>query len=179
MLMIRLLLATLIVAAVWGCQTIPKTEADRSAQHANVQKTVEQMKAKDPAVNQFVESAYAYAVFPKIGSGGVVLGGAFGRGQVFCDGELVGYCKVTEGTIGAQIGGSSYSEMIFFKDKSAFDRFIKGQFAFQASASAVAVESGNGGNAAYSDGVAVFTMGYAGLKLQAAIGGQQFAFVPH
>ena len=34
--------------------------------------------------------------------------------------------------------------MIFFKDKASFDRFIKGQFAFQASASAVAVEAGDG-----------------------------------
>ncbi len=177
--MIRLLLATFIMVAAWGCQTIPETEADRTAQHADVRRTGEQMTAKDPAVKQFRQTAYAYAVFPKIGTGGLVLGGAFGRGQVFLDDELVGYCKVTEGTIGAQVGGSSYSEMIFFKDKASFDRFIKGQFAFQASASAVAVEAGDGSNASYSDGVAVFTMGYTGLKLQAAIGGQQFAFVPH
>ena len=177
--MIRFLPACLVAIVLWGCQTVPETAADRSVQSINVQQTIDRMKAEDPAVARFLDSAHAYAVFPKIGSGGAGLGGGFGRGQVFQDGEMVGYCKMTQGTIGAQLGGNNYSEMIFFKDKWAFNMFIKGEFVFQASTSAVAVEDGGGDSVSYSDGVAVFTMGYSGLKLQAAIGGQQFEFVPN
>ena len=94
-------------------------------------------------------SSYAYAVFPAIGSGGAIVGGAFGRGQVFRNDEVIGFVSVTEGTIGAQLGGSNYSEMIFFQDKWTFQKFAANQFAFQASISAVAVESGTGDNLDY------------------------------
>ena len=79
--MIRFLPACLVAIVLWGCQTVPETAADRSVQSINVQQTIDRMKAEDPAVARFLDSAYAYAVFPKIGSGGAGLGGGFGRAR--------------------------------------------------------------------------------------------------
>lgn len=177
-LMISILAAGMLAVLASGCATVPETPGDRAKLAVDVQQAISRMTAADPQVGDFIDSAYAYAVFPAIGTGGAGIGGGFGRGQVFRSGEVVGYVSVTEGTIGAQIGGSNYSEMIFFQDKWTFQKFASGEFAFQASGSAVAVESGTGGNINYSNGVAVFTQGYKGLKLQAAIGGQQFKYVP-
>ena len=168
-----------LVLAFGGCATVPQTAGDRAKLEVDVKQTVDRMSAADPNVEKFMDSAYAYAVFPAIGSGGAIVGGAFGRGQVFRNGDVIGFVSVTEGTIGAQLGGSNYSEMIFFQDKWTFQKFAANQFAFQASLSAVAVESGAGDNLDYSEGVMVFTQGYKGLKLEAAIGGQQFKYVPN
>lgn len=168
-----------LVLITVGCATVPQTAGDRVQLEADVKRTVDRMSAADPNVEKFMKSSYAYAVFPAIGSGGAIVGGAFGRGQVFRNDEVIGFVSVTEGTIGAQLGGSNYSEMIFFQDKWTFQKFAANQFAFQASISAVAVESGTGDNLDYSEGVMVFTQGYKGLKLGAAIGGQQFKYVPN
>lgn len=170
--------AGLLALVAAGCSTVPETAGDRAKLEVDVQETISRMKGADAQVGEFMDSAYAYAVFPAIGSGGAGIGGAFGRGQAFRNDEVVGYVSVTQGTIGAQLGGSNYSEIIMFQDKWTFQKFAAGEFAFQASGSAVAVESGAGGNVNYSNGVAVFTQGYKGLKLQAAIGGQQFKYVP-
>ena len=167
-----------LVLTISGCATVPETGGDRAKLKVDVKQTVDRMSAADPKIEKFMDSAYAYVVFPAIGSGGAIVGGAFGRGQVFRNGEAIGYASVTQGTVGAQAGGSNYSEMIFFEDKWTFQKFAAGEFAFQASGSAVAVENGAGGNVNYSDGVMVFTQGYKGLQLQAAIGGQQFKYVP-
>lgn len=177
-LMKSILVAGSLALAVAGCSTVPQTAGDRAKLEVDVQQTISRMTAADSQVGDFLDSSYAYAVFPAIGTGGAGLGGGFGRGQAFREGEVVGYVSVTEGTIGAQIGGSNYSEIICFQDKWTFQKFASGEFAFQASGSAVAVEKGTGGNVNYSNGVIVFTQGYKGLKLQAAIGGQQFDYVP-
>ena len=93
-------------------------------------------------------------------------------------GKIVGRSTLSQGTIGLQAGGQAYSEIIFFKDKAAFDSFKNGKLKLARQASAIAVTAGASANAAYDGGVAVFTMGKGGLMLQAAIGGQQLTFEP-
>jgi lipid-binding SYLF domain-containing protein len=117
-------------------------------------------------------------VFPGVGKGGVGVGGAYGRGELFEGGKLAGYCTLTQASIGLQLGGQKYTELIFFETKAALDRFKSGNFAFAAQASAVALKSGASANAKYAGGVAVFTMGEAGLMYEASIGGQKFSFEP-
>ena len=86
--------------------------------------------------------------------------------------------RVGGGTIGAQIGGQDYSEVIFFQDKGALDRFKRGEAAFQAGGSAVAAGAGASAAVDYKDGVAVFAFGAEGLMLEGVIGGQTFSFEP-
>jgi lipid-binding SYLF domain-containing protein len=125
-----------------------------------------------------MKDTHAYAVFPTVGKGGIGIGGAFGRGQVFQGGKLVGYAKLTSASIGFQLGGQSFSEIIFFQNKAAYDKFKSGEFGFDANASAVAATAGVAAKVDYKNGVAVFVMADAGLMYEASIGGQKFDFEP-
>ena len=159
-------------------------------------KTIETFK-KSSAVQPFFKNAYGYAVFPTVGKGGFLIGGAYGSGQVYRQGKVTGSTKLFKGTIGFQLGGQAFSEIIFFKDKRAYDDFASGNFEFDASASAVAITAGvqakagtDGATAgvstgqvtgtqaktSYMRGMAVFIQTIGGLMYEAAIGGQKFTY---
>ena len=116
------------------------------------------------------------AVFPKVTKGAVGVGGAYGKGVLYEDGRAVGYCDLSQATVGAQLGGQTYTEIICFQDRESLKKFKDGKFAFDAQASAVAVDAGASKNAAYRDGVAVYTTNEAGLMAEASIGGQKFSY---
>jgi lipid-binding SYLF domain-containing protein len=169
---------TLAMFAAVGCGTTPSSEADRKAQTSEVEATLTKFKDKQPAVQAYMNQSHGYAVFPTVGKAGMGIGGAFGRGQVFVGGKMVGYSKLTSASIGFQLGGQSFSELIFFETEAAYKRFISGEFGFDANASAVAATAGAAAKADYKNGVAVFVMADAGLMYEASIGGQKFDFEP-
>ncbi|MDB5318373.1 MAG: hypothetical protein JWN40_4 [Phycisphaerales bacterium] len=173
-----LLLATLGIGMIGGCQAAPKTEAKRDALDASVQSTLDMMRAEDPTFGRFIDEAYGYAVYPTVGKGGLIAGGAYGKGEVFEQGRMIGYSDLTQVTVGAQIGGQSYSEVIAFQNKAALDRFIEKEYALEAGVSAVALKSGAAKNARFQNGVAVFVYIKGGLMAEAAVGGQRFRFIP-
>jgi lipid-binding SYLF domain-containing protein len=143
----------------------------------------------------FFQQAYGYAVFPTVGKGGIGVGGAYGQGQVYRAGAVTGEVSLVQLNIGFQLGGQTYSEIIFFQNKEAFDKFTSGSFSFGAQASAVAIavgasaqagSNGSSANAAnlqsdalYTLGMAVFTMTKGGLMYEASIGGQKFTYNGH
>ena len=122
------------------------------------------------------KSAHGYAVFPTIGKAGLIVGGAGGDGHVFERGKMIGTASVTQLTVGLQAGVQEFSEVIFFQDKAALDRFTSDKFEFSANASAVVAKSGASGSSDYRDGVVVFTLAKEGVMLEAAVGGQKFKF---
>jgi lipid-binding SYLF domain-containing protein len=152
----------------------------------------------------FIDDAYGYAVFPSIGKGGIGIGGAHGKGEVFVGGKKVGKTKMSQITYGLQLGGQVYSQMIFFRDERAFDDFTSGNFEFGAQATAVALTagaqasttSGGGGNTSSGtdadsskvnaddkeydsrSGMATFTIAKGGLMYEATLGGQKFKYEP-
>lgn len=142
------------------------------------QATIKAFKRKDPSLNVFFKQAYGYAVFPKIIKGGLGIGGAHGKGLVFRRGKVIGRATLSQGTVGFQLGGQAYSEIIFFKDRAAFKRLTDGNLEFAAQATAVAAKQGVAANADYSKGVAIFTMVKGGFMYEASIGGQKFRFKP-
>ena len=174
---INLGLLLLCAAAVTGCNTAPKTSEARMSLHDEVTAAITDFKQKDPGLQRFFDSAYAYAVFPSIGEGAIGVGGAYGHGEVYRGGQLVGHCNMTQGTVGVQLGGQSFSEIIFFQNKGTFDQFASDQFAFDAAASAVAASAGASATADYKKGVVLFTKAEGGLMAQAAIGAQKFNYV--
>ncbi|MGD8378856.1 MAG: YSC84-related protein [Gammaproteobacteria bacterium] len=133
---------------------------------------------KDPGIRTFFKQAYGYAIFPTITKAAITVGGAHGGGKVYRGHRVVGTTSLTQATVGLQLGVQSYSEIIFFKDKATFDDFTKGNFEFDAQASAVAVTAGAAANADYSNGVATFTLARGGLMYEASVGGQKFTFTP-
>jgi lipid-binding SYLF domain-containing protein len=70
--------------------------------------------------DRFFATAYGYAVFPTIGKGGIGIGGAHGKGRVYAQGEYVGDISMTQLTMGFQLGGQAYSQIIFLEDRRAF-----------------------------------------------------------
>lgn len=143
-----------------------------------VAEAIAEFRKADAGINSFFDNSYGYAVFPSIGKGAIVIGGAAGKGLVYKQGTLQGGSKMKQVTVGFQMGGKSYAEVIFFKTADAYERFISNEFQFAAQASAVALKSGAAANAKYTDGVAVFTLPNGGLMYEASIGGQRFKFVP-
>lgn len=161
-----------------GCSTAPKSSHEQQALDDETRAAMSRCEGEDSTMRDLLDRAYGYAVFPSIGKGGLAIGGAYGRGEVFERGRLIGYCDMTQATIGLQAGAQKYSEFIAFQDKAALDNFKSGHFAFDAQATAVAVKAGAGANAPYRNGVAVLTCGEAGLMAEASVGGQKFNFVP-
>lgn len=154
---------------------------------------------ESPAVAKFFKNSYGYAVFPTIGKAGFVVGGSYGKGQVYRDGKVTGKTAVMEGSIGFQLGGEAFSQIIFFQDKRAYDEFTSGNFEFGATAQAVVItagvqaQAGTTGTSAgasagpktgvqaeteYVKGMATFVHSKGGLMYEASIGGQKFTFEP-
>jgi len=161
-----------------GCATAPDTEAKKAELHTSVNNTMTRIKGLDPSLQTQIANAYGYAIFPSVAKGGVVVGGAYGRGEVYEQGKMVGFADLSQATIGAQLGGQSFSELILFENKAALDNFKNGKVKFSASASAVALKSGAADSAKYTDGVLIFVEPIAGLMVEAAVGGQSFSFQP-
>jgi len=163
---------------VGGCSTAPATQAERDVLVRRAEDTIERFRQEDSGLDHFFSSSVAYAVFPTVAKGAVGIGGAHGQGVLYEAGTMTGYCDLTQGSIGFQLGGQGYSEIIFFRSKRAVGNFKRGTFEFAAQASAVAVHAGASADANYEAGVAVFTMPKSGLMYEASIGGQSFDFVP-
>lgn len=175
---LSLLAATLPLA---GCSSYRGSDGNASAAETasdSASQVVNQFRAKDPTLGKFFDNAYGYAVFPKIAKGGAGIGAANGDGFVYEQGTLVGTSEMTQVTIGLQLGGQTYSEIVFFQNKWNLDSFKSGSFEFAANASAIAVESGAAATNDFSNGIAVFTMPRGGLMFEASIGGQKFSYRP-
>jgi len=143
-----------------------------------VKMTITRFLETDPGLKSFFDQAYGYAIFPTAGKGAYIVGGTYGKGMVYEKGNLVGYATIVEASIGLQIGGQGFSEVIFFRDKATLDDFKTGNFAFNAQASAVAVNAGVAAKTGYDSGVALFMMPKGGLMAEASVGGQKFTFEP-
>lgn len=186
----RILRAMLLLAAMTVCSAAVLADS--------YDDTVARFK-KAGASTQYFDSSYGYAVFPTIGKGGLIVGGAHGSGRVYQNGQYVGDTSMTQVSVGLQIGGQEYSQIIFFEDKRAFDEFISGHYEFDAGVSAVAINAAASGSAGttgtsggtsktadeakagaggYYKGVAVFTIIKGGAMAEAAVAGQKFTFRP-
>lgn len=157
----------------------PRTENSASnTGNRSVDEAINRLKNRDPSLKLFFNKAHGYAIFPTVGKAGFGLGGAYGEGEVYRQGKFIGTSSLSQLTIGFQLGGQAYTEIIFFKDKHALDDFTSGNFEFNAQASAVAVTAGASADADYDNGVAIFTMPKGGLMYEASVGGQKFSFDP-
>ncbi|MGE3106851.1 MAG: YSC84-related protein [Phycisphaerales bacterium] len=168
-------------AGLNGCSSYRDSSGSASVAEAvgtEANEVIDNFRQKDPTLGKFFDNAYGYAVFPKIGKGAVGIGAANGDGVVYEQGVLVGTSEMTQVTVGFQLGGQTYSEIIFFQNKWNLESFKAGNFEFAANASAIAAESGAAATNDFSNGIAVFTMPRGGLMFEASIGGQKFSYKP-
>ncbi len=175
-LLCALLVLTGAAVALPACSTEPKTAAEKSTLSNDVDAALSAFKNADSSLAGELNKSAGYAVFPDVGKGGFIAGGSYGKGEVFDHGVRVGWCDLSQATIGLQAGAQTFDELIIFKDQAALDRFKEGKFAFAANASAVAVKPGAAASNDYNSGVAVFTRTKGGVMAEAALGGQKFSF---
>ena len=182
--------AVMIAAAVLATSNMAQAQkVEDQTETINLFKSI-------PQVAPYFANAYGYAVWDRIGRGGLGIGGARGRGQVYQGGKVTGFSTLTDITFGAQAGGQAYRQVIFFQNKDAYDKFVGGKFEFEASASAVAVTASaqasagtqgasssagagspnTGAASGYVGGMQTFTMAEGGLMYAATIGGQRYNF---
>jgi lipid-binding SYLF domain-containing protein len=167
-----------LLATLSGCATAPSSKEDRDDVKASAATALKEMEAQDPGLTGFLQRSFGYAVFPKVGKGGLIVGGGYGRGVVYKQGTPIGYADVTQATVGLQVGGQSFMQVLAFENASDLDRFTAGKLALSANLSAVILKSGAAAAAKYTDGVAVFVKPIAGAMVEASVGGQQFSFRP-
>jgi len=148
------------------------TEAEE--RKAKAKEAIAALLEKDPNMQRFFDAAPGYVVIPTVGKGGIGIGGARGKGVLFEGGEVTAVVTLTQLSIGFQWGGQAYSEFIFFEDQATLNDFKQGNFELNAQVSAVAVTVGASADAAFKDGMAIFTMAKGGLMYEAAVGGQKF-----
>ena len=174
--------STCLIVSLFAAPTV---HADESYDQA----VVNFQKAKE--TSKFFDTAYGYALFPTVGKGGIGIGAAYGKGRVYQGGAYMGDSSLTQLSIGFQLGGQAYSEIIFFKDAKAYEAFTSGSFEFDAQASAVAINmgasaqagtTGNSAGAGQSGGnrsaSGSYTAAKGGLMFEAALAGQAFSFEP-
>lgn len=150
-------------------------DADEVAElEPKVAAAIEAIKEKDADIDKFFKDAVGYAVIPGVAKGGFGIGGARGTGLLKTGGETVAVVTLTQLTVGFQAGGQAYAEYIFFEDDLALANFRRGNYELGAQVSAVAVTAGASADAAFNDGMAIFTMAKGGLMYEASVGGQKF-----
>ncbi|MFT3686429.1 MAG: YSC84-related protein [Phycisphaerales bacterium] len=165
------------LGVVGGCQTAPSGEGAKADLKAEADAAVAKARKNDPSLGALMDRSLAVAVYPSVGKGGLVVGGAYGRGVLYEKGVMTGYTDITQASVGLQAGGQSYTEILVFNEQGALNHFKTGKLTFDAQATAVAIKSGAGANANFFNGVATFTMAESGLMAEASVGGQRFSFL--
>ncbi len=169
-------LAGLLMMA--GCASAPASRQGQQAMDARAQATLQSMVAKDPSLRNVLERSAGYVVFPEIGEGAALVGGAHGVGVVYQGGRPIGFATLNQATIGAQLGGQTYAELIVFQTPEALERLKAGNFSLTASASASALTAGAAAQANFEGGQAVFISSPSGLMAAANVGGQNISYEP-
>ncbi len=175
----RLRLLTISLAlplALSACEVAP-TQQDATAFDDNTATLVTTLSDKNSKIADLVDDSYGYAIFPVVGEGGLLFAGGWGRGAVYADGDLVGYARVDEHSIGAVAGGEKWTLFIFFKDRTAFNTFRDGKFALDAKANAVAGEDGAAIGTDYSKGVTLVRVDPTGIMGNASAGFSSYSYL--
>ncbi len=130
----------------------------------------------NPQLETILNNAAGYAIFPNVGKGAWILGGAAGNGIVYENGQVAGYAELRQIDIGFQFGGKAFRELIVFETQEALNKFKEGDFEFGGSASAVIWDEGKGGAITFENGAGVAIMPKAGVMAGISVGGQEFDY---
>jgi lipid-binding SYLF domain-containing protein len=178
-----LLARTAVVAALAagcavfaGCATAPSTRAERQSLRHEADTTLGEMVARDPALRDVTRNALAYAVFPSIGKGGALVGGAYGRGILYEAGAPTGYVSLEQASLGAQLGGQSFSELLVLRNSEDVERLKAGRFTAGADMGVVVLATGAAAHATFNPTASVFVLPRGGLMVDISVNGQQLKY---
>lgn len=154
----------------------PKSSSDRMALEDKAAATLRSMTAQDASLRPFLDQAAGYVVFPDVGKGALIVGGAHGRGVLYQNGRPSGFVELQQASIGAQAGAQSYAELIVFENQRDVDRVRGGTYTVGANASAIALTAGAAAATQFRDGVSVFVQPRGGVMAELSVSGQRLKF---
>lgn len=167
---------TLVCAVVWSTSLLAQHDEKVNDLMADAKTAKEKLLERNEGLQDYFDNSAGYVIFPNVGKGGIVIGGAFGNGILYENAQARGLANLKKATVGVQAGGQALIEVIFFENKNELMDFKDGEYELSASASAVVVESGVSVDRNFEEGVAVFTLPKAGLMADLSIGGQKFTY---
>jgi hypothetical protein len=146
--------------------------------HAEVLSALKQLQQKHPQIKKVIDESAGYAVVPEIGRASLLLGGAYGIGEVFVHERVIGYAAIVEMTLGVQVGGTTFHELVVFHDEGSLKRFKEGKWAFAADAAVELVKAGAQASHGFGASSSIYLFADGGMLLDIAIGAQKFIFKP-
>ena len=158
-----------------SCGSMQNTEDDLRSDASDARNEIRQNHAN---ASELLNSSAGYAIFPNVGKGAYVIGGASGNGVVYKNNTIIGYADLKQVDIGLQAGGKAFIEVLFFETDADLERFKEGDYELSANASAVILDKGASQSIDFQDGVAVVTIPKGGAMAGVSVGGQRFSFQP-
>jgi lipid-binding SYLF domain-containing protein len=168
----------LVLGLVVACATAPKSPSGRQELMTAANETLTEMTRRDPGLRNVLQQSAGFAVFPSIGKGGLVIGGAHGRGVLYQAGRPIGWVQLSQASLGALAGGQTFSQLIVFRTPQALQDIKDGEFTLSGDVSAVALTAGAAAQARFRHGTAVFILPRGGLMAEVAVSGQKISFTP-
>jgi lipid-binding SYLF domain-containing protein len=166
--------------AMVGCEaTGPNAPAPKTELQNRGQTSLQQFLSHDPGLQKNIDNSAGYVIFPEVGKGAIGVGGASGRGTVYKGNQMVGTVKLQQVSVGPQIGGETYGELIIFENEAALNRLMNNSFEFGAAAEATVVKAGAAAAARFDNGTEAYILPKGGLMAGADLHGQKFKFYPN
>jgi len=162
--------------ALTGCATAPATRAERTGLRHDADATLGQMIAQDPALRDITSGALGYAVFPSVGKGGALVGGAYGQGILYESGQPTGFVSLEQASLGAQLGGQSFSELLVLRNASDIEALKAGHYTVGADLGVVVLTTGAAAHATFDPNANVYVLPRGGLMVDISISGQQLKY---
>jgi lipid-binding SYLF domain-containing protein len=159
-----------------GCATAPATNVDRQNLRRDADTTLAEMISRDPAVREYTRTAPAYAVFPSVGKGGALVGGAYGRGILYEGGVATGYVSLEQASIGAQLGGQSFAELLVLRNPVDIDALKDGRFTVGANVGVIVLSPEAAAQKGFDSDAVVFVLPRGGLMVDISFSGQQLKY---
>jgi len=169
-------ITTFLVVCAVGCSTAPKSSGEQQALTNQANATLAEMTSRDPGLHDLLARSAGYAVFPGIGKAAWGVGGAWGRGVLYEQGQPRGYVQLSQASFGFQGGAQKMAELVVFSSRGALDNLKGGKFELGGELSAVAITTGAAAAARFANGVAVFQLPKAGLMVEASVAGQRLDY---
>lgn len=166
----------MLFVAITSCGPGKSGSGDLNALMQDTQEAKAAMIGADDNVQELFSSSAGYAIFPNVGKGAYIIGGASGNGVVYENGSVVGYSNLKQVDVGLQVGGKAYREVLFFETQEDLEDFKDGEYELSGNATAVIIEKGKSKTIKFQDGIAVATMPKAGAMVGVSVAGQRFGY---
>lgn len=159
-----------------GCVSAPRAPAQRDSLRQSAEATLGEMIAHNPGIEDVIHEVPAYAVFPSIGKAGFLAGGAYGRGILYEDGIPTGYVSLEQASLGAQLRGESFAELLVLRNAHDIHALKGGHFAPGADLGVVVLTAGAAKAARFDPDANVFVMLRGGPMIDISISEQQLNY---